>query len=119
MAKRRVTSIDVAKLAKVSQSTVSRVINGTPGAPISAETRERVLEAARQLDYHPSAAARSLVRQQTRALGLILREAPDRQAMYTFQSLVVQGAASTARLNGFKLLVEVVPDNTPPEDYFS
>jgi DNA-binding LacI/PurR family transcriptional regulator len=52
-------------------------------------------------------------------LGLILREAPDRQTTHTFQSLVIEGASYTARLNGFKLLVEVVPDNTPPDDYFN
>ncbi|MGA4543649.1 LacI family DNA-binding transcriptional regulator [Uniformispora flossi] len=54
------TSADVARLAGVSRSTVSYVLNSPPGARVSAETRERVLKAVRELGYAPSAPARSL-----------------------------------------------------------
>jgi LacI family transcriptional regulator, galactose operon repressor len=50
-ARRRVTMTDVARLAECSQSTVSVVLNNTPGIQISASTRERVFAAARQLEY--------------------------------------------------------------------
>ena len=50
-ARRRVTMTDVARLAECSQSTVSVVLNNTPGIHISAATRERVFAAARQLRY--------------------------------------------------------------------
>ena len=50
-ARRRVTMTDVARLAECSQSTVSVVLNNTPGIHISAATRERVFAAARQLKY--------------------------------------------------------------------
>jgi DNA-binding LacI/PurR family transcriptional regulator len=56
----RVTSIDVAREAGVSQSTVSFVLNNTPGQTIPEDTRRRVLEAAKKLDYRPRASARSL-----------------------------------------------------------
>ncbi len=56
----RVTSIDVAREAGVSQSTVSFVLNNTRGQTIPEETRRRVLEAAKKLDYRPRASARSL-----------------------------------------------------------
>ena len=56
----RVTSIDVAREAGVSQSTVSFVLNDTPGQTIPEETRRRVLTAAKKLDYRPRASARSL-----------------------------------------------------------
>ncbi len=56
----RVTSIDVAREAGVSQSTVSFVLNNTRGQTITEETRRRVLEAAKKLDYRPRASARSL-----------------------------------------------------------
>ena len=56
----RVTSVDVAREAGVSQSTVSFVLNNTPGQTIPEETRRRVLEAAKKLDYRPRASARSL-----------------------------------------------------------
>jgi DNA-binding LacI/PurR family transcriptional regulator len=56
----RITSKDVAREAGVSQSTVSFVLNQTPGQTIPEETRHRVLEAAKKLDYRPRASARSL-----------------------------------------------------------
>lgn len=65
-----VTIKDVAKLAKVSPSTVSRVL--TNNAKISDETRQRVFEAIDKLDYHPNAIARSLASHSTNTLGLII-----------------------------------------------
>lgn len=61
---------EVAKLSGVSVSTVSRVFNGY--GDVSAATRERVLAAARSLDYAPSAAARTLVRQRSQLIGVVL-----------------------------------------------
>jgi DNA-binding LacI/PurR family transcriptional regulator len=55
-----VTSADVARRAGVSRATVSYVLNDTPHQTISAATRGRVLEAATNLGYAPSAAARAL-----------------------------------------------------------
>ncbi|MCF0091345.1 LacI family DNA-binding transcriptional regulator [Micromonospora sp. MH99] len=60
---------DVARLAGVSHQTVSRVINGAPA--IRRETRERVLEAIRRLDYRPNTAARALVRGRSGMIGII------------------------------------------------
>ena len=116
---RRVTSREVAKLAGVSQSTVSLVLSGKTDTHISAQTRERVLEAAQQLNYHPNAAARALARQQTHAIGLILREDPVRQTTNAFSPIVIEGIASILRPNGFRLMVESVPDGTLPEAYFN
>ncbi|MEV4117068.1 LacI family DNA-binding transcriptional regulator [Nonomuraea sp. NPDC049695] len=57
---KRITSSDVARAAGVSRATVSFVLNDKPGMRITEETRRRVLEAARDLDYRPHASARSL-----------------------------------------------------------
>ncbi|NWG75962.1 MAG: LacI family DNA-binding transcriptional regulator [Rubrivivax sp.] len=65
-----VSSIEVARLAGVSQAAVSRVF--TPGASVSDEMRARVLAAARQLGYRPNAIARSLIQRSTRMIGLVL-----------------------------------------------
>ncbi len=56
----RVTSADVARESGVSRTTVSYVLNDTPGTSISELTRRRVLDTAERLGYTPSAAARTL-----------------------------------------------------------
>ena len=69
---------EVSKLSGVSVATVSRVFNGYDD--VSAATRQRVLAAARELDYAPSAAARTLVGRRSQLLGVVLftgREHPD------------------------------------------
>ena len=55
-----VTSTEIARAAGVSRATVSYVLNDNPNQTISEATREAVLKAARELDYRPNAAARSL-----------------------------------------------------------
>jgi len=61
---------DVADLAQVSQSAVSRTF--TPGASVSDQTRRKVLAAAQQLGYRPNALARSLITQQSRLVALVM-----------------------------------------------
>ncbi len=72
MGNKRVTSIDVARLANVSQSAVSRTFS--PNAAVSAKTRERVLAAARQLGYTPNALARSLITRRTNIVGVVMAD---------------------------------------------
>lgn len=67
---RRATSYDVASLAGVSQSTVSRAF--TSGVPISLSLRKKVLAAAKLLNYQPNAAARSLTTNRSRAVAFFL-----------------------------------------------
>jgi DNA-binding LacI/PurR family transcriptional regulator len=67
--KGRVTSAQVARLAHVSQSAVSRAF--TPGASVAPATRQRVLDAARELGYRPNAIARSLISGRSRMIGLV------------------------------------------------
>ncbi len=71
MMKRRVSSHDVARHAGVSQSTVSLVLSGRAGTRISAETRQRVLEAAQELNYTINVAARALVTGRTNRLAVV------------------------------------------------
>ncbi len=60
---------DVARLAGVSHQTVSRVLNDSPN--VRKDTRERVLEAIRSLDYRPSSTARALVTGRSKTLGVV------------------------------------------------
>ena len=66
---RRMTMKDVAKAAGVGLGTVSRVFSGSE--QVAADTRQRVLEAARRMDYRPSALGRGLKLQRTNTIGLI------------------------------------------------
>lgn len=68
--KKKPTSNDVAQLAGVSQSTVSRSFD--PNSPISSETRARVMSAAAELGYQPNVIARSLITQRTNIVGIVI-----------------------------------------------
>lgn len=68
----RATIADVAHRSGVSTATVSRVLSGA--VPARAATRERVLAAARELDYRPSGIARALKRDETRTIGLLITD---------------------------------------------
>ena len=68
--KRAVTSYDVAELAGVSQSAVSRCYK--PGASVSAKTREKVRLAAEELGYEPNAIARSLITRRSNSVAVII-----------------------------------------------
>lgn len=68
---RRVTSHDVARLAGVSQSTVSLVLNGRTDTRIPDATRQRVFEATRALNYTRNAAAHALLTGRTHRFGIV------------------------------------------------
>lgn len=89
---------DVAKLAGVSRPLVSLVMRNAPN--VSAESRRRVLEAARELGYRPNAFARSLASKQTRTLGVLITDATNPYFGAVYASL-----ASAAERAGYDLLV--------------
>jgi LacI family transcriptional regulator len=70
--RQQVTSFEVARLAGVSQPTVSRALRNLPGA--SPETRARVLAAARELSYIPSESGRILSTSRTRRVAVVAEE---------------------------------------------
>lgn len=71
MSRQRVSASQVAKLANVSQSTVSRVF--TPGASVSEKARKRVMEVANELNYKPNALARGLIMNKTNLVGIAMK----------------------------------------------
>jgi DNA-binding LacI/PurR family transcriptional regulator len=73
--KKNYTSQDVAEVAGVSQSTVSRVFAGNTN--VSDKKRKKILEVAEQLDYKPNAQARSLITRKTMMVGIIMRNMRD------------------------------------------
>ena len=70
MNRKRLTSIDLAKLAGVSSATISRAF--TPGSRISSATRVRILSLAEEHSYRPNAVARSLNNSRSRLVALVV-----------------------------------------------
>jgi LacI family transcriptional regulator len=115
MPQRRVTSRQVAERAGVSQTTVSFVLNNVERANISEETRQRVLNAAGELGYVPDSAARSLARGRSSNIGLILVQPHEHIFTDQYVSNIIMGINSVIRQRGFRLLIEVVADDSPPD----
>jgi LacI family transcriptional regulator len=95
---RRVTVKDVARVAGVSQATVSKALNDS--REVSAETRERVSAVASGLGYRPNAIARSLKARHTHTLGVITNDSDG-----LFTTAMVRGLAEVASENGFGVFV--------------
>ena len=98
MRKRRATIDDVAARAGVSIKTVSRVLNDEPN--VRPETRDRVLSAARQLEYQPNLSARRLASQRSFVIGL-LYDNPDSDYVMGIQ----QGALEVCLPRDYHLLI--------------
>lgn len=99
-AERRSTINDVAKLANVSISTVSRVLNKT--APVAQSTVERVEDAITKLNFQPHPVARSLAGGKSQTLGILLPELSN-----PFFSLLTTGVEQGVRQAGFDLLIHL------------
>jgi len=97
-----VTIKDVAKMAGVSPSTVSRVIADHP--KISQATKDRVMEAMETLQYRPNAIARSLANQSTKTLGLLLPNNDEDLLQNPFYVQVMRGISRYAQKTGYYIL---------------
>jgi DNA-binding LacI/PurR family transcriptional regulator len=92
------TMRDVARLAGVSTSTVSAVINNA--VPVTPARKSRVLSAMEALDYHPDEVARSLKKGRTKAIGVIVPDITN-----AFYPEVIQGLEAAAREHGYAVLL--------------
>lgn len=96
------TSHDVARMASVSQSTVSRALRGEPG--MSAATRERIERAARTLSYVPMETGRSLATRATRRIGVVSAELTN-----PFYPELVEPLRAQLDRRGYRILL--IPDS--------
>jgi DNA-binding LacI/PurR family transcriptional regulator len=88
------TMRDIAAVAEVSQSTVSRVLSGTPtSVPIAPQTRARVIQASRELGYRPNPLARGLRGASTNLIGAVVRDFSDPFFAGAIEALVVESMA--------------------------
>lgn len=105
---KRVSIKDVAREAGVSASTVSYVLNRTPSETISAETSQRVREAAERLCYVPNLNARSLSSRHSNLIGVVIPQTePGKEFMFSnpFYGEFLSAVEYTARCNGYHLLL--------------
>lgn len=99
----RTTIKDVAKLAGVSPSTVTRVIQNS--SSISQQTKETVRKAMQELDYHPNLNARSLVSSYSQVIGLILPNESDAFFQNPFFPQALRGISQVAADNGYAIQI--------------
>jgi len=109
--KKRSTSLDVAKFAGVSRTTVSFVLNDVPSVSISAATRKRVLDAAKKLNYSPNVAGKKLVSGKSYTIGLVLCQSPEQIFTDAFLPQVILGVEQAAMQQGFHVLLKPVDPN--------
>ena len=98
MKKPSITSSDVARTAKVSQSAVSRAFS--PGASISDETRRRVFKAAAQLGYRPNAIARAMISGRSKLVALLVAYLDNH-----FYPIVLEQLARALQAEGYHVLL--------------
>jgi LacI family transcriptional regulator len=106
------TLYDICKKTGFSTATVSRVINGS--GLVKEETRERVLEAIKELNYHPSYAARMLAGRKTDTIGVVLPLLDD-----GFYVQVLRGIDQATTQENLKLLISFYHDEVDLEEALS
>lgn len=89
---------DVAKLAGVSISTVSRVINNSK--PVSPESRKKVLDAIEKLDFRPNQLARSLVMRRSEMIGVIVDDIG-----YSYMAQMIRGIEEVGRMYNYDIML--------------
>ncbi len=96
----QITSKDVARLAGVSRSTVSLVLNKVPNIQLASETREKVWKAAQELNYQPNVLAQSLKTNRSKIIGLIIPSITN-----PFYPSIAQGVEDIAIENGYNIFL--------------
>jgi Transcriptional regulators len=101
----KVTAVDVARLAGVSQSAVSRVF--TPGASVSKRTVAKVRAAAEQLGYRPNLLARAMITGRSRIIGLVVAYLDNQ-----FYPVALERLSRTLQERGYHVLVFLAENAT-------
>ena len=98
---KRVTIYDVAKEARVSLATVSRVINGSN--VVKGPTKDRVQAAVDKLGYKPNAIAQGLALQKTTTIGLVVPE-----ASFTYTGQIINGLIDVAKIYNYNIMLHTI-----------
>ena len=106
---KKITSLQVAERAGVSQSAVSRVF--TPGASVSEKTAEKVRQAADALGYRPNVLARSLITGKSRIIGLVVAYLENQ-----FYPEAIEKLSRTLQSKGYHVLVFMASNDSEATD---
>jgi len=106
----------IAKLAGVSRSTVSRVVNNHPG--VRPEVRDQVWQVIQQVGYQPHAAARSLATRRTQIIGLIIPRAVTALFTDPFFPHLIRGMAEACNNHHYHLMLSLFSSQVEQEDLY-
>lgn len=112
MSKKRTTMKDVAERVGVSRTAVSFVLNDIPNSNIPEATRQRILQAARELDYVPNTQALNLVKGRTMMIALVVPKTARQVASDAFLSEVMEGVMAAIEPRGYHLMIHAA-QSTP------
>jgi LacI family transcriptional regulator len=107
---------EVARLAGVSRSTVSRVINNQPN--VRPKTEERVWEAVRKTGYRPHAVARSLATNRTQIIGMVIPESVRTLFTDPFFPLFLRGATEACNTHQYQLMLSLFTSRSSEQDMY-
>jgi len=107
---------ELAKELGLSQTTVSRALNGYP--EVSEATRLRVKALAEQFNYSPSARAKGLATGKALAIGHVMPMGPKNEMMNPIFGDFISGAGERCAGNGYEMIISVVDSNTDEETVY-
>lgn len=108
---------DVARLAGVSRTTVSFILNDQPNINIPDTTRQRVLQAAQELNYIPNVQALNLARGRTMMVALVVRQTSEQHSADMFLGEFIRGTTQVIEAEGYHLLVHAAEPNAVHSTY--
>jgi len=97
-----ITIKDIAKMAKVAPSTVSRALNNK--GRMSDATRERIRQLARELGYHPNINAKGLATNKTGNIGIVINKRHRPESFYDFYGTIIMGVEEVIEKQGYHLI---------------
>lgn len=107
---------DIARLAGVSRSTVSRVINNNPN--VNSETRRRVLEVIEQQQFKPHHIARALVTRRTRVISLVIPQPVAFTFSDPFLAAITEHVIQQARQNNYAVMLWIGDSDETGVEYY-
>lgn len=99
----KITIAEIAKMAGVSKTTVSRVINGK--SDVLPSTRDRINELIRIYDFHPNAYAKAITKSKSNTIGLVITQSANYVFSNPYYAEIIRGVSNEAQSRGYHLML--------------